>query len=107
MPNSCLLLAVTHNLLLRIRRYTCPFRVRIPLKKADNLRKTLLEKGSWEHFLKHRQEALNNRLAMIASNDAFGNENLGTEIDELLKNYMVCYCKRLFSAFPKGRDLRR
>ena len=63
-------------------------KVRIPLKKADNLRKTLLEKGSWEHFLKHRQEALNNRLAMIASNDAFGNENLGTEIDELLKNYM-------------------
>jgi cathepsin D len=60
----------------------------IALKKTPTLRETLIEKGSWDIYLKHRNEALAGRLAAIASNNAFGDQPVGTEVDEFLKNYM-------------------
>jgi len=59
---------------------------RVQLYKQDTIRETLLDSGSLENFLKHRHEALNSRLMLVADNEA--DVRGPPEIDELLKNYM-------------------
>ncbi|KAI1725839.1 eukaryotic aspartyl protease domain-containing protein [Ditylenchus destructor] len=64
---------------------------RLRLYKQDTIRETLLDSGSLENWLKHRHEALKTRLALVADNNGdvyTQGAAVGTEIDELLKNYM-------------------
>uniref|UniRef100_A0A915ED49 Peptidase A1 domain-containing protein n=1 Tax=Ditylenchus dipsaci TaxID=166011 RepID=A0A915ED49_9BILA len=57
---------------------------RVQLYKQDTIHETLLDSGSLDSFLKHRHEALKNRLMLLAD----GEQQPHAEIDELLKNYM-------------------
>jgi cathepsin D len=66
---------------------------RVQLYKQDTIKATLLDSGSLDAYLKHRQEGLRARLANLLTNETLDNEVLvngvvGAEIDELLKNYM-------------------
>lgn len=59
---------------------------RIPLRKNPTLRERLTDSGSFDIYMKHRNEALRTRYLELASQDS--GERVGDEIDELLKNYM-------------------
>lgn len=67
----------------------------VPLYRMDSIRARLAEAESLEQFSKHRLEALRQRFVRftddgISSEEGENGENfgVGTEIDELLKNYM-------------------
>uniref|UniRef100_A0A914H6H2 Peptidase A1 domain-containing protein n=1 Tax=Globodera rostochiensis TaxID=31243 RepID=A0A914H6H2_GLORO len=71
----------------------------VPLRRMDTIRARLAATGSLEQFRKHLHESLRRRLERISNNDEelFNadsdvdmpeNGSIGTEIDELLRNYM-------------------
>jgi len=60
---------------------------RIPLKKNPTLRERLTDSGAFEIYMKHRNEGLRMRYLELAGQEN-GDERVGDEIDELLKNYM-------------------
>jgi cathepsin D len=66
---------------------------RIQLYKQDTIRATLVDSGSLDVYIKHRQEGLQRRLNALATDETIDSAVLrqglaNAEIDELLKNYM-------------------
>lgn len=63
---------------------------RIPLHKQLTIRENLIDKESWEQYLKHRQQALSKSYMKHSYDRLVGNARADSnkEIDEILRNYM-------------------
>jgi cathepsin D len=66
---------------------TNPEKYRVPLKKNPTLRERLTDTNAFDIYMKHRNENLRSRYLKLAGEES-GENQVGDEIDELLKNYM-------------------
>lgn len=57
------------------------------MRRNPTLRERLTDAGTFDLYVKHRNEGLRNRYLELAGQEK-GEGRVGDEIDELLKNYM-------------------